>query len=427
MRRLLALFCAVALVCMSLCACADDRAPTREPLTIVTDGRDYTEFEKEFGKVYPEIGLRFVDGGAGDKTQRGEELFDTDTPADIYMLTALPDASYQKKYLIDLSGYAFSERYAPSRLSECSTDGSVYLLPCGYAVLGIFYNRTLFEKYGWEAPGSFAELEELVPKIRAAGVGVSTTALDSFESAFHYLFDLGDTTFLRTPAGLDWAEDFLDGDVSADDAWAGTIDYMQKWIDLDIINGDLLGKSAMEAASHFSEGNTAFFITDAPFRFSQKEDGSGDRYGLLPWLSPDGSNNRYVNDTSCYYALSTELEKASNRQKLEDALKLMDFVSTENGERLLSGEDAKLFSPLSGAEPGQNADRRQIVKMLNDGFGAPTVGTEWENVIDPIGEECAWWYAGETTGEHLIEVMNRAIRNSLSGGGRANTVLLRHG
>lgn len=412
---------------MSLCACADDRAPTREPLTIVTDGRDYTEFEKEFGKVYPEIGLRFVDGGAGDKTQRGEELFNTDTPADIYMLTALPDASYQKKYLIDLSGYAFSERYAPSRLSECSTGGSVYLLPCGYAVLGIFYNRTLFEKYGWKAPGSFAELEELVPKIRAAGVGVSTTALDSFESAFHYLFDLGDTTFLRTPAGLDWAEDFLDGDVTADAAWKSTVEYVQKWIDLGIINGDLYGRSAEEAAAHFAEGNTAFFITDDPFRFSQKEDGSGDRYGLLPWLSPDGSNNRYVTDTFCYYALSEELEKPSNKQKLADALKFMNFISTEEGQRLLTEENPGLFLPLSDEEVEWDEERKAIVKMLNDGFGAPAVDKGWETIIDPIGEECAFWYTGETTGEHLIEVMNRALRNSLSGGGRANTVLFRHG
>ena len=407
-KRLPALLCAMALLCMTLCACSEKKtAPTHEVLTVVTECENSAGLEKEFNKVYPEVRLRFVtrEEGADGFSEEG----------DIYALAALPEAAWQKNCLVDLSGYDFSARYAPSRLSECSTGGSVYLLPGGYTVLGIYYNKTLFEEYGFAVPDSFAELEELLPDIRAAGVEVSTTVLESFESAFQYLFDLGDTMFLRTPEGLDFTEKFFDGIVGADDAWESTIEYMQRWIDLGVINGDFRGKSAEEALSHFTEGNTAFLITGEPFRFTQTEDGGGDRYGLLPWLSPDGTNNRYITETTGYFAMSSELEAPDNRQKLEDALKFMEFISTAKGQQLLSGGDPGVLSPLSDPEILWDENYGEIVKQLKAGFGAPSAVGEWETIADPVGAECVEWYTGAATGRELIDVMNRALKESLEG------------
>lgn len=407
--KMLALFITLVLACLSLYACADDSKSTHEPLTIVTARKDYAEFEKEFKKAYPEVNLQFISYSGHNSTAYLHRLLEAGQAPDIYTSNVLPDADLQKEYLIDLSGYDFSTKYAVSRLNECSIEGGIYMLPCNFSVLGIYYNKTLFEEHGWAVPTNFQEMETLLPKIRAAGVDVSTTALELTGSGFQYLFNLGDTVFLRTPEGLDWVEQFLNGEVTADAAWASTIEYMQKWIDLGIINGDWYGKTTKEAMEHFTEGNTAFFIYGGTFRFSQNEDGSGDRYGLMPWLSMDGSSNRYITNTACYFGLNAALEEPRNKQKLEDALKFMAFLSTEKGQRLLSGNQQQLLT-LEGSGAGEY---REIMKMLNAGFGAPLAYKGWEDLIVPVGNECLKWYAGESTGEQVIATMNHALQNAL--------------
>lgn len=407
--RLFALSIAAIIVCLSLTDCFDGSTSAHEPLTIITAHKDYSKFEKEFKKAYPEVNLQFISYSGHNSTSYLHRLLEVGQAPDIYTSNVLPDTDLQKEYLIDLSGYDFSTKYAVSRLNECSIDGFIYMLPCSFSVMGIYYNKTLFKNHGWSVPASFQELGELIPKISAAGVDVSATALEQNGSGFQYLFNLGDTVFLRTPEGLDWTEQFLHGKVTADAAWASTIEYTQKWIDLGIINGDLYGKTTKEAIERFTEGNTAFFVHGGTFRFSQNEDGSGDQYGLMPWLSIDGSNNRYITNTACYFGLNAKLEEPRNKQKLEDALKFMAFISTQEGQSLLSGKQQQLLS----LEGSGTEEWSEVMKAMNAGFSAPLAYKGWEDLIVPVGNECLKWYAGKSTGEQVITVMNRELQNSL--------------
>ncbi|MDD6799376.1 MAG: extracellular solute-binding protein [Firmicutes bacterium] len=409
--KFVTLFIISVFVFLMLNACGDGSESVHEPLTIITAHKDYTEFEKEFKKAYPEVNLKFISYSGHNSTSYLHRILEAGQAPDIYTSNVLPDAELQKKYLIDLSGYDFSTKYAVSRLNECSINGAIYMLPCNYSVMGIYYNKTLFEDHGWSVPTSFYELEELLPKIKAAGVDVSATAMELTGSGFQYLFNLGDTVFLRTPEGLDWVEQFLNEEVTADAAWASTIEYMQKWIDLGIINGNWYGKTTKEALSHFQEGNTALFIHGGIFRFTQNTDGSGDQYGLMPWLSLDGSNNRYITNTACYFGLNADLEKPGNKQKLEDALKFMAFISTEKGQRLLPGNRQQLL-PLIDSGNAAEGEYREIINMLNAGYSAPITYAGWEDMVVPIGAECLKWYAGKSTGEQVIAAMNRAVHDS---------------
>lgn len=412
-KKIVICFLAMLPLLFAFSSCSDSASETKhEPLTIMTAGKDYTEFAEAFRKAYPEVELQFISYSGENATYYMHKLLEVGQAPDIYTANALPDSQLQKKYLVDLSVYAFSSNYAVSRLNECSVDGAIYMLPCNYSIMGIYYNKTLFEKHGWTAPTSFRELEALVPKIREANVDVAATSLEYTGFGFQYLFNLGDTVFLRTPEGLEWVERFLGGGVTADGVWDETLAYIQRWIDLGMIDATWYGKTTEEAQAHFAQGNTAFFVHGGTFRFSQNEDGTGDRYGIIPWLSEDGSGNRYITNTSCYFGLNAELEKPENKQKLQDALKFMSFVSTEEGQRLLPGGKKQLL-PLSSDGTDAADEYREVISMLNAGFSAPLVYAGWEDLIVPVGTECLEWYAGKSTGEQVIAVMNRAIRDSI--------------
>lgn len=403
---------AVIIACLSFYSCTRHPKAVHEPITIMTAHKDYAQFEKAFKEAYPEVNLQFISYSGHNPTSYLHKILEAGQAPDIYTSNIIPDKELQKKYLIDLSGYDFSSNYAVSRLNECSIEGAIYMLPCNFSVLGIYYNKTLFEKHGWAVPTSFRELEELVPKINKANVDISATSLEFTGNGFQYLFNLGDTIFLRTPEGLDWIEQFLSGKVTADVAWKDTIEYMQKWIDLGIIDGRWFGKTTKDAISHFREGNTAFFIHGGTFQFSQNEDGTGDQYSIIPWLSVDGSNNRFITNTACYFGLNADLENPKNKQKLQDALKFMAFISTEEGQRLLPGNQQQ-FLPFLKGNTDAAGEYSEIIQMLDAGFSAPLAYAGWEDLVIPVGSECLKWYAGKSTGERVIAVMNRSLQESI--------------
>ena len=170
-KKYVACFLAVLCIIPLIASCFGSTEKSKHaPLTILTARKDYTEFAKAFKEAYPEVELQFISYDGENATYYTHKLLEVGQAPDIYTSGVLPDAELQKKGLIDLSVYDFSAKYAVSRLNECGVEGAIYLLPCNYSVLGIYYNKTLFEKHGWKAPESFRELEALVPQIRAANV-----------------------------------------------------------------------------------------------------------------------------------------------------------------------------------------------------------------------------------------------------------------
>ena len=76
--------------------------------------------------------------------------------------------------LLALDDYAqkdgWNERILPVFIELGKYDGKLFALPKTYETLGIFYNTNLFQKHGWEAPKTIAELETLADAMKAAGL-----------------------------------------------------------------------------------------------------------------------------------------------------------------------------------------------------------------------------------------------------------------
>ena len=97
-KKVLAMLFSAIFICISLNSCGDTTqdAP-HEPLTIITGNRDYTEFEKEFKKRYPEINLEFISYKGKNATEYLKRLFESGDIPDICTQDVLPDAELQKK------------------------------------------------------------------------------------------------------------------------------------------------------------------------------------------------------------------------------------------------------------------------------------------------------------------------------------------
>ena len=307
--------------------------------------------------------------------------------------------------LLDLSGYDFTDNYVESRLQDVFDNGAIYLLPSTYNCYGITYNKTLLKKYGWKLPNSFAELEELAVKAKKAEVDLCLPQIQYPGYGFQYLCNIADADFLGTLDGRLWQRDYLSGkaNVSNTPGMMQAMAYVQKWKDIGMLNdtGDALDDNVTR--QRMTEGNTLFLMGGT--NGIVEADGNADKYGLMPFLSEDGTQNVFVLNVNRFYGLNKKLEQ--DPQKLEDALKVMRVLSTVAGTSALQPATALKSSLLpfkdAKADGTYYAD---IADALNAGNTAPFIYSGWENTIVTTGLKMLDFMKGNATMEDVIRQLD---------------------
>ncbi len=89
---------------------------------------------------------------------------------DIIFTGYLQDMEVSDSIFYDLSAEDFTSLYNQSVLNNMSSGGRLYQLPINSSIQGIFYNKSLFESYGWEIPETIDAFYKLCDEISAQGI-----------------------------------------------------------------------------------------------------------------------------------------------------------------------------------------------------------------------------------------------------------------
>ncbi|MGN1405973.1 MAG: ABC transporter substrate-binding protein [Erysipelotrichaceae bacterium] len=401
---------------MTLASCKNENIEEEykehEPVTIMSAGRDYTGFIEYVKSVYPEINIEIIPYRGANTTQYMYDQLVTGYMPDIYSTTQMFTCyeAYEEN-LIDLSKYGFTNNYNDARISQFELDGKIYLLPADYDVLGMRYNASLFEREGWKVPESFSELEELAPKIISAGYDLCESDLSLPGYGFQYMCNIADTLFLRTIEGIKWQRDFINGKQTAKEGLASSFEYIQRWVDLGMF------ASTDKPADKFKEGSTAFYIGSF-WATNTRDDGTGDVIKPMPYLSYDGSSNTFISSTVRCYGLNKKLLDKGNEQKFEDALKIMELMSNEEGMAHLMeryGQDTVKAGSLKGFKMSKNSPYYEYSDFIAQGNVAPLLYAGYEDVMVETGNKFISYVKGECTKEDVLSLMDETKIKSLSG------------
>ena len=392
-------------------------ATPHEPISIITAKRDYTAFLDLLHASYPEINVQFEPYHGQNTSAYMKKQLETGCMPDIYTTTYPWNGEEQAEHLIDLSQYSVTDSYAPMQMAQTDIDGASYLLPYDFTIQCLGYNKSLFQRQSWAVPQSFAELQALIPAIRAAGVTPAVCQLDLPGLGFQYFCNVADTVFLNTLEGRQWQQDFLAGTASAADNadLQGCADLFQAWIDAGLVNMNTPSFESPQANELFREGNAAFYVGTLN-RYTQNADGSGDQYGLLPYLSPDGSTNAYILHVFHYYGLNKQLEEPGNEQKLEDALHFLEVLSTPEGYASITGINATSLSALKDFTLPESSPYHSALTEINNGHLAPFLYAGWEDHTVDFGNAVRSWAEGRITGPEALAVMDATQQNLLANG-----------
>ncbi len=179
---------------------------------------------------------------------------------------------------------------------------------------------------------------------------------------------------------------------------------LEKWKEVGMLadNGGVEGDSAVK--EEMAKGNTLFMLGSTN-TFSKDE--SEDEFGLMPYLSEDGTQNALILNVSRYVGLNKRLEDKGNEQKLEDATHVMELMSSLEGMQALSSgaEDTSLL-PLQDYTIPENSYYKQIEGDLNAGMTAPFIYAGWDNIIVPTGEVMLDYCKGTATLDDVINAFD---------------------
>ena len=386
------------------CGKTEETSKKHEAVTFMAPYMDVDSFIEEVHKTYPEVNLEVVPySGANTTVYLNTILEENDLP-DICTLSLYdPELLDLSDRMLDLSGYAFTDNYVESRLKEVSDDGAIYMLPSAYNCFGITYNKTLLKKHGWTLPQSFRELEQLAKEAEEAGVQLCLPQIQYPGYGFQYLCNIADTGFLSSLDGRQWRKDYLSGkaNISDTEGMMDSMEYIKKWKELGMLDGsnsDPIDDAVTK--DDFIKGNTLFMlgsqngITDS--------DATTDEFGLMPYLSEDGSKNVYILSVGRYYGLNKKLE--DDAQKLEDALKVMEVLSTVEGTSSLYPETSLKASllPFKDAK-ADDTYYGDIADAINAGNTAPLIYSGWENTLVTTGTKMLEYMQDKATIEDVVK------------------------
>ena len=400
-------------VTILLSSCQNEVAPSdnsenkgeREAITICAPSRNVKDFIEVVHKKYPEIVFN-VDAYAGQNgtVYMENQLLSGDAP-DIYSISYYMADHYDlSDKLMDLSKYSFTGNYVSSRLADVNENGSIYLLPSYYNCLGITYNKKILKDNGWELPQSFEELEALAPKVKAKGYQFALNELALPGYGFQYFCNILDTGYLSTRPGRNWQKNFLDGKATlkGSEEMLNDIKLLERWRSIGMLNGDSNMASDVDTCDEFAKGNALFLLGNT--NNVDQHGANIEDFGLMPYLSVDGKQNVYIMQVSRFMGLNKKLEEKGNEQKLQDALHVMEVLSTNEGMEALNGSLVNTnISPLKGSKLSNNNLYSEIIDDINAGFTAPFIYSGWENVIPGYGRELISFIRGE---RELDEVIN---------------------
>ncbi len=419
-RRLLRRLLLPAAVMLLLAACAPaGQTEETEALTWGTGGNygRHKPFLELLHKTCPDIELEFVSYAGGNATGYSWAQMRADDIPDIFITSQILDETLAEERLIDLSGYGFVNGFSTAILDQVAIDGGIYLLPVNSTMYGIYYNKTLMEEKGWEVPSNLAELEALCAQIRAEGLipGVVGTMLTG--GPFSAVFNLAKTSWLTTPEGIGWERDFLSGAASAEGRWEGTMELVQRYIDMGMFTADPEDRINVELIGDYLGGRKAVFCTAVqPVSYTVIPD-TGDELGMMPYIGEDGSKNVYMYSPFCYFGISRRLTEPGNEKKLENAVRILNLLFSPEGQAAFITEQTPcVISVLDSAALPEDALIGDARRALREGRAFPMTYAGWENVLADMGQAYKEWFRGESgvDGARCIARMDALQQSFLS-------------
>jgi len=366
-----------------------------------------------------------------------------DLPADIMITANVTPPELQKEAFLDLAAVTnIPDLFSFQRISEVSVDGGVYQLPFSTRLIGFEYNETLFHEMGWEVPETYQEMLELKKKADEAGIVFAVSGGAATGHGFNYLFHLMGTNFLCSANGTQWLNSFLKGTESIA-RFQTEGHYFKEYVEsglFDTLHDEdwLAGRAAQKVRALFYYNILNDAYSYHGFRYNpdgtlygaeytadgqpvMTEDAAGsavfdgeeyvlfdennekhrqlprysipgtvvlnDEYKALPWISENGNSNCFASYDNMEIALDKRLGEKKNAEKLQQAVKVLEFMTTQKATDLFTELYVDGYVAVKDFEIDNSRVYAAYKDKITQGYLMPWYYTNFDNeTINNVGK-----------------------------------------
>lgn len=333
------------------------------------------------------------------------------------------------------NGKTIRDSSTGNAVDVCSYNGATYAIPEYISLNGFVYNKSLFDKYGWEVPTTTSELEALCKKIIADTSGSVSPIVYCGGAADGYLYFAVDNWVYEYEgiANLDKFFAYEDAEVFNPSTYKGkmyALQNLQKFF-YDEGNYTMAGSTGMThivAQSKLIQGEAAMMLNGSWFENEMSEvlkQNPDVEMGMFPLpevsdvagkaLHSSGytteDNKRVIQaDYGSYYFIPS---KALNK---EDAKEFMKFLSEPEACEIYT----RYTNAIRPFDYELSTDAEAYKDMSAFGKSILTMASEnylyTKNVTNPIAIKglTGFWSRGKTPYVDIrdgVETINQALQN----------------
>ncbi|MBS6194190.1 MAG: extracellular solute-binding protein [Clostridiales bacterium] len=431
-KRFLAIVMVLLIMAGALAGCKSTENEEKSSASLFTGDPDAlkifiwgTSRHKEaLTEQFPDIKFDFYEYNGINITTSMAALLKRDELGDIHINSLRVTDDDAAKHLLDLSGMTVCDKYEPSMLTQYDVDGGIYQLPGSVSVRCILYNKGMFEKYGWEEPQNFNELVALCRQIREETEDITPMVMGGAAGGYYFtiMTTYSQAEYLYTPEGMEWARKYAEGEASAAEGFDTGFEMTQELIDAGAFdyekNDGLWDIGIFEERMETNEA-AMMFLWGAQDAVSHKIQESSNEYAIMPFRTRDGE--AFISNTVSYnLSLAKELGEKGNEKKLEDAKRVIEWLSSGEGIYAITNDAATSIFPLKNEEnPYTFKMYRDMWEENLDYIKAPMLYAGYEDVLVPTAEAIMKAVKEEGSLDGITDMMDETHRKFLRDGAEA--------
>lgn len=421
-RRRFILFIAALTAVFLLTACTDNtkKAQSDERIVIkLAYSEKLNNFEAFIEAKLPDVDLqceRIASSPLGSTVQRrlaagkGPDLVVSTQPAN----------EENVKYVIPLDGYEFSSRYESTMLNNLFLNDRLYYLPFPGQYNCYVLNKTLFDEAGLSLPQTNDELIEDLIYFKENKVGMAETG---------HVFGLREMTnvtigtyltgcmvpdFLGKPEGVEWLDNYGNKQAEMKGSWEPAFSLLEQLIEKDLINVTPFSKQGNSAnnAEYMAQGklvagygSSAFFQECRDLNALEvKEGGKKYEYIMLPFLGEGDTPNWTLALPANYIGMSSMLKESGNEEKLDACQRILDALSTQEGQEALMADLRLDNSYLKAFDTTEGVVPEGLEEIVGKGY---VYYVKFPGkVMEYLGSQGAQFLAGKKAPEECLATVD---------------------
>lgn len=334
-----------ALLTLSACGTKNPYAPSDDIIsykpvdsskTVITVGKyavaNSDELEAALEAKFSKVDFVFTEPDAGDNDIAYMKLMsDGGKLEDIQFCAHV--IGMDNDFLYDMSGENFTGAFNLSSLDSMNVGGKLYQIPVSNTLMGIAYNKSLFERSGWQVPADLDELYALCDTIEAAGIRSFVPCLKYFTVDESVAFGLSYDDVFSSAGNQVKYHSFYSGEGSCRGLLEPSFQAVKNLYDRGFVTGDDFSSSVTELRQDLYAGRIAMLPSNVGILSLVRDEKPTDEIGFFgyPTKTP-GQRWMQIAPGNLLSVSAVSMQDAKKKQIILDAL---EYLTTEEGQTIL--------------------------------------------------------------------------------------------